>query len=586
MTKSKILLSVLIFLANLSFGQNKLFNFLSENDKTLTKQEKSKIDKLKQNLVFKEFHVANVGSVKALENRNVLPINLPNVKGVLLAERTKLDAIDEKEFIWEGEFPNDEGSIFINATNEGAFGRIKYLGSTYTIEAIGKGKSLLLLHDNEVFTPNECGTDHSSSHIDDDIKLETRTHCGDLPIRVGVLFTQAAQNTGLNMNNIATTAINDLNTILTNSNVANHDARFLLSGVQLLTGFTETNIVADITALPNNAAAQNFRNQTLSDVVVLLTNGVYGSILGVANQIGAANANAYAIVQANIANANFTFGHEVTHIIGGRHQQCNIFQNDGCSDTPGFRHGFAYKTGIWPFRKDKTTLMHQLRQDFTRERLISFPPDRGTTAGNDNARMMRENACAVSQFRLNPLSINITGPGCLPSTTTGTWCVNISNCPNVQSISWQRSYDGWNYTSIGNTSCISTTHFEPNTYLRVTVNCTGGQTATANRTVSTCYYRGVNDDEVKENISPEIEIFPNPASSDFTLVIKNVNSEPKDVFISNTFGIRSKINFSYDPLSKSIYSQYNAELLSKGLHLITYYQNNTIVSKKLMIQHE
>jgi hypothetical protein len=389
------------------------------------------------------------------------------------------------------------------------------------------------------------------------------------------------------MNNIATIAINDLNAILTNSNVANHDARFLLSGVQLLAGFNETanNIVADINALPNNAAAQNFRNQTLSDVVVVLTNGAYGNALGIANQIAATNGNAYAIVQANVANANFTFGHEVTHLIGGRHQQCAI-DPFNCDNAPGFAHGFFYRTGVWPFRSEKITLMHTLSGAGTRQRELSFPTQKGTAAGNDNARMMRDNACVVSQFRLNPLSINISGPGCLPSTSTGTWCVNISNCPSVQSISWQRSYDGWNYTSIGNTSCISTTHFEPNTYLRVTVNCTGGQTATANYTVSTCYYRVVNNEEVKAEKTPEIEVYPNPASSDFTLVIRNVSSEPKDVFISNTFGVRTKINYNYDPSSKSIFAQYNAELLSKGLHLVTYFENNTIVSKKLIIHHE
>lgn len=586
MTNSKILLAVFILLANFAFSQNNLFNFLSENDKTLTKLEKAKIDRLKKNLVFKEFHVSNVGNVKALENRDKLPINLPNVKGVLFAERTHLDALNENEFIWEGVFPNDEGSIFINSTKDGVFGRIKYQEITYSIESIGKGKVLILLHDNEVFTPNECGTDASSGHIDHEINLETRTHCSHLPIRVGVLFTQAAQNTGLNMNNIATTAINDLNAILTNSNIANHDARFLLSGVQLLAGFNETaNIVTDGNNLANNAAAQNFRNQSLSDVVVLLTNGPYGAVLGRANQIAATNGNAYAIVQANVANANFTFGHEVTHLIGGRHQQCAI-DPFNCDDAPGFAHGFFYRTGVWPFRSEKITLMHTLSGAGTRQRELSFPTQKGTAAGNDNARMMRDNACAVSQFRLNPLSINISGPGCLPSTSTGTWCVNISNCPSVQSISWQRSYDGWNYTSIGSTSCISTTHFEPNTYLRVTVNCTGGQTATANFTVSTCYYRIVNNEEVKVEKTPEIEVYPNPASSDFTLVIRNVSSEPKDVYISNTFGARTKINYNYDPSSKSIFAQYNAELLSKGLHLVTYFENNTIVSKKLMIQHE
>jgi len=105
--------------------------------------------------------------------------------------------------------------------------------------------------------------------------------------------------------------------------------------------------------------------------------------------------------------------------------------------------------------------------------------------------------------------------------------------------------------------------------------------------LSTCNLAVVSteNNEVQVEKTPDIEIFPNPASSDFTLVIKNVSSEPKDVFISTPFGVRTKILFSYDQLSKSIFAQYNAELLSNGLHLITYYDNNTIVSKKLMIHH-
>jgi hypothetical protein len=36
MKNSKIILEVFILLANITYGQNKLFNFLSENAKTLT----------------------------------------------------------------------------------------------------------------------------------------------------------------------------------------------------------------------------------------------------------------------------------------------------------------------------------------------------------------------------------------------------------------------------------------------------------------------------------------------------------------------------------------------------------------------
>jgi hypothetical protein len=248
----KILTVIFLFFSSSSFSQ-KFINELDFKKLKFDKKQEEKIRLIKANKVFKEVKIVNIGNIKSLESRQKLPINLPNLKGVIQAERTKLEAKSNEEFIWEGIFPNDEGSIFINGTKDGIYGRINYSNESYSIEAIDKEKSLLILIDPETFTVEECGiANEGKVYIRDEIKAESRMNCSR-PIRVGVLFTQNALNTGLDMNNIATTAINDLNTILDNSGVSTTDARFFLAGVQQLQGFNESaSIIDDVNNLPTN----------------------------------------------------------------------------------------------------------------------------------------------------------------------------------------------------------------------------------------------------------------------------------------------------------------------------------------------
>jgi hypothetical protein len=333
----------------------------------------------------------------------------------------------------------------------------------------------------------------------------------------------------------------------------------------------------------------------------LLTNGPYGTRLGRVVEIGPSITNAYAIVQSNAANGNFTFGHEVTHLIGGRHQQCVIFDECagtsnamqcGCDNTPGFNHGFSYRTGFFPFRSEKITLMHQLREGFTRQRELSFPTQKGTPIANDNARMMRENACTVSSFRGDPMSINIYGPQYISIPTTETYCVSIFNCNNTQSVNWQVSNDGWTYYNGGSNSCTSQFINSNTFYLRVTVVCNDGQTRTSFRTV----YSDINLKIIKEkdveqqtktkSSTEQFEVFPNPSISRSTIKISNVKDEPSKVVISNSSGFSKGVVFKYDSQNKIVYSELNTSDLDNGLYILSCTVENKVISSKILIQHE
>lgn len=430
--------------------------------------ENQKIEKIESNDTYEQIWIITLGDLSAAETDGELILDLPGVSEGIMAFRKSLEVEASDNFRWEGEI-DDEGSVFFNKTPNGFFGRITLEQDIYLIEAINEDYSLLMKMDTSVYTPEECGTPApnppGSFHLPDNEGNE-KNHCENLPIRVGVMFTVNAENTGLNMENIAMTAIRDLNRILDNSDVHPHDAWFTLAGVRLLENFNEgINACADAVTIRANPAVQAFRDDpgVLADVVVLLTAGEeYGNTLGCvgdADAIGAAPEDAFAIVQAEEANGRFTFAHEVIHLIGGRHQQCDVwdfcddFENppgciSGCDDTEGFEHGWGweYRTWFLGSTRRRTTLMHQLRNGYTRLQQLSNPDIDGREDLNDNARMMRLNACDVGGFAVaNPMTVSFSEKPSynMPLYSSGTWCVEVENCTNP-SISWAYSTDGWN----------------------------------------------------------------------------------------------------------------------------------------------
>lgn len=135
------------------------------------------------------------------------------------------------------------------------------------------------------------------------------------------------------------------------------------------------------------------RDRTKSDIVVLMEN--IDEACGVANAIGASPGTAFALVATECATGYYSFGHEIGHLLGVRH--------DVAADkTPApFPFGHGYVTPQW-----RDIMGYgQACNNCKREKIWSNPgiQHRGRPAGvareSDTARVLNITGMIVSGFR-------------------------------------------------------------------------------------------------------------------------------------------------------------------------------------------
>jgi peptidyl-Asp metalloendopeptidase len=154
------------------------------------------------------------------------------------------------------------------------------------------------------------------------------------------------------------------------------------------------------------------RDQHLADVVVLLTNDQDSGALGVAPGVEVASGNAFAVVRWDFAAGNYTFAHEIGHLVGGDHATGSAPRQ--------YAHGYRLPDYDW------RTVMATISEDpgtiripywSTPDLYVADPPRLanalGTASRNDNRKMWNLRANAVAGFR------GATDPGSVTVTITG-----------------------------------------------------------------------------------------------------------------------------------------------------------------------
>ena len=140
------------------------------------------------------------------------------------------------------------------------------------------------------------------------------------------------------------------------------------------------------------------RNQYGADVVVLIAetflSGQFGRVQDGA--IPANSSNAFAVVRRDAAVPDFSYAHEVGHLLGGRHN------NDPDQSIP-YSHAYRYDPGDW-----RTILAQRSGTPTNRINYWSNPDvtfggvAMGTASQNDVARVWDERASTVAGFRPPP----------------------------------------------------------------------------------------------------------------------------------------------------------------------------------------
>ncbi|TXH47266.1 MAG: hypothetical protein E6Q92_00875 [Burkholderiaceae bacterium] len=130
---------------------------------------------------------------------------------------------------------------------------------------------------------------------------------------------------------------------------------------------------------------------------------------GIAKAIGATADSAFAVVHWDCATDNFSFGHELGHLYGARHNA----ENDGTT-TP-----FAYGHGYWAPNQAWRTIMAYQCSGKTCPRLnywsnpgVNYTDGQamGNTSTAHNARVLTERAATLAAFRADAGGADTTAP--------------------------------------------------------------------------------------------------------------------------------------------------------------------------------
>jgi hypothetical protein len=140
------------------------------------------------------------------------------------------------------------------------------------------------------------------------------------------------------------------------------------------------------------------RNTTAADVSLLVINN--GSACGLASSIGSTAATAFAAAYWDCITGYYSFAHEIGHLQSARHDE----RNDPTKTPYAYGHGYQYapRKGGSSWR---TIMAYDCTRGCPRLNFWSNPNvlyngvPMGTTATNDNARVLNNTRATVSAFR-------------------------------------------------------------------------------------------------------------------------------------------------------------------------------------------
>jgi hypothetical protein len=338
----------------------------------------------------------------------------------IIVQKQKLDIRGKNSFVFVGKNQENGNSILFSVIDGDIQGIIETLESVYSIETIGEKEYAIIKIDQSQFiegcnhlieNPNEITTENYSApvrHISANTNsLLASSGPYNCKIRVLVLYTPAAQSTVSNVKNTILLATELTNQSFANSNI-NHQIELVYAG---LTNYPE---VPSIETNNNRFRDNNdgymdevhtLRNQYSADVCLLLVSNNVDAC-GIAYGINVSATNAFCTVNIDCATDYYSFGHEIGHLVGCRHDT----YVDPSTTPYAYGHGYVYSPDHW------RTIMAYVNacSSCTRIQYWSNPnvtfngAAMGTASTSNNARVWNERSNTVMTFRQPVNNVTVT----------------------------------------------------------------------------------------------------------------------------------------------------------------------------------
>ncbi|MBI6118786.1 M12 family metallo-peptidase [Salegentibacter maritimus] len=506
-----------LFTLSLS-GQEKLFEFDKKQNVELNQSQETKLLKIRASTAFTDEQLVTLNTINDVIEGNTVYLNLPNSETNLAFVYSNIISKDKANFSWLGTSKTDvNGSLLYVKKGYKVFGQVNYKGEVWEFTDLGEGLHVLYrLNDN--LLKGDCGM------VDTTTKSESRSESFSRSVEcaprgevsVLVLYTPNADASVPDIDATANLSIAQLQQALSGSQVDVSRLNVELVDVLPLAFNESGDIVNDVGDLSANVNAQNLRQTNNADLVLLLTDGNYGTIVGIADAINADFQTGYAIAQANSATGNLTFAHELGHLFGGRHD------ND---PTGTIEHGYVMNStrGTIMARQQPIGGGQNRILRFSNPNVYFGGQGTGTFSFNDNKTEYENNGPAIADFFPNTIpqiSTSIDGPYSVCENTSATFEAEVNCGQPSYTYLWETSQNGINWDVVG--TSFSYTYNAPyqmngnfNFTLRLTVTDAANTITVSQRTITAvdpppgfaCAPYRINAPETVDTFI----VYPNPA---------------------------------------------------------------------------
>ncbi|MFK8056354.1 MAG: hypothetical protein AB8F78_09575 [Saprospiraceae bacterium] len=485
----------------------------------------------------------------------------------------------------------NEGEVLLYQTGTTFSGVIYIDDRTFELRDVGENVYFLaerspsqvahkcgLNSDEETELPEEGGADSGAG-------LEARTRCH--PIRVLVLYDDSALALDPNIEATAARVITGVNDIMLTSGAFSAQVSYQIANV-LQFNMTQSSTAADDRDFMETDANVNaLRTANSADLILYFVDASWGFTAGIANRAQDPT-RAVALVKASTDLTKIS-AHELGHLLTCRHESSN--------DPIGpFQHAYEFKTGCWPFKKQRNTIMWSSPLDKGINRFSN--PNRnykgepyGTTT-QDNVRQLIARGCAVAEYDNNNgpqiVTALIDGLDLFCPCAEGQLAVRVA-CPPGLSLSfeWRQSSDGVNYGSVYSTSeTISVT--APCTaygisWYRVEIFDASGQlitTAVKSVMAEPCR-SGPGQELLTLKNKKNQQLFPTVGSGVFTLKVKDLELSDNLSFTVTSSSGSSSVSVKTVTLGNQHEFQFDFSALPSGIYML---KSNRTNPMKFVIQ--
>ncbi len=400
-----------------------LFTTITDASAGLTTKETEKLASLRLNPHYASITMIRLADVPTIAANGKITVDIPG-HGTQTAIAYAIDHNSHtatSDFNWEGTLYKDTavngdttheggGTLTLYRRNGEVFGHIRDLfsGNVFEIASFAQGKNALIQYSRDVFT--EATEDEEYTGAVTPAEKVTGSPC-NTHVKVFVFYTSAAKNAVVNINNTIQTAIGDLYGTVNNSLGNQDEVSFELVGQQELQNFYETTtglnpILSTLDGFQNDITVNDNRDGSGADVCVLLTDGNFMNgtkpVWGLS--VPGPSLAAFSVIEADLCNPQYTFSHEVGHLLGAQHTYCADWNTSGCDGSGTLAHPKSFSRFNLGGSIKYETVMYIIDGP-DRSHLWSTPQKKiwktemGDLEHRYNTKVITDNACTVAAFR-------------------------------------------------------------------------------------------------------------------------------------------------------------------------------------------